>query len=97
MLNENKIGALCVKELTILKKSTVDELIIEILCGHEIEGCIDGKKACVLNLKEDYITFSINHKRIDIPEEELETFIVYKGKTIRELLEEDIIYNIVVY
>jgi hypothetical protein len=80
-----------------LKKSTVDELIIDIIFGHEIVGRIGLRAAGVLNVKEDYATFFIGKKRIDIPEEELETFIVYKGKTIRELLEEDIIHNIVVY
>lgn len=80
-----------------MKKSKVDELIKDIMYGHEIVGRIGIRAAGVLNLKEDYATFFIGRKRIDIPEEELETFIVYKGKTIRELLEEDIIYNIVVY
>ena len=80
-----------------VKKSTVDDLIMDILCGHELEGHIDGKKACILNLKEDYITFSINSRRINIPEEDLDTAILYKNKTLKELLEEDIFYDIVVY
>ena len=80
-----------------VKKSTVDDLIMDILCGHELEGYIDGKKACILNLKEDYITFSINSRRINIPEEDLDTAILYKNKTLKELLEEDIFYDIVVY
>ena len=75
----------------------LSKLIFDLICGHEIVGSIGLRPAGVLNEKEDYTTFFIGKKRIDIPEEELETFIVYKGKTIRELLEEDIIYNIVVY
>ena len=80
-----------------MKKSKVDELIKDIMYGHEIVGRIGIRAAGVLNLKEDYATFFIGKKRIDIPEEDLETAIVYKGKTIRELLEENIIYNIVMY
>ena len=80
-----------------MKNSTVDDLIMDIICGHELEGYIDGKKACVLNLKEDYITFSINSRRINIPEEDLDSAILYKNKTLKELLEEDIFYDIVVY
>ena len=47
------------KELTILKKSTVDELIRDIIFGNEIVGRIGLRAAGVLNVKEDYATFFI--------------------------------------
>ncbi len=85
-----------------MKKSTVDELISDLICGYDITGLIDGEPAGVLNVREDYVTFFVCSKgrgiSIDIPEEEFgPNTIVYKGKTIRELLEEDIIYNIVIF
>jgi hypothetical protein len=81
---------------------TIDELIYELICGHELVGEIDGEPAGVLNVKEDYVTFFVRSKgrriSIDIPEEDFgPDTVLYKGKTLREILEEGIIYNAVLY
>ena len=81
---------------------TVDELIYRLICGHEITGYIDGEPAGILNIKADSTHFFVGYDgsriSMDIPEEDFgPDTVLYKGKTLRELLEEDIFYDIVVY
>ena len=81
---------------------TIDELIYELICGHELVGEIDGEPAGILNVKADSTHFFVGHKgsriSMDIPEEDFgPDTVLYKGKTLREILEEGIIYNAVLY
>lgn len=77
---------------------TVDELIYRLICGHEITGYIDGKPAGVLNVVEDYTLFFVDEFELFIPDEDFgPDTVLYKGKTIKELLDEDIFYDINVY
>lgn len=80
----------------------VDELIDRLICGHEVTGYIDGEPAGVLNVKEDYIHFFVGYDgciiSIDIPDEDFgPDTVLYKGKTIKELLDEDIFYDIHIF
>ena len=80
---------------------TVDDVIKRLIIGCEIIGYIDGEPAGVLNVKKGYATFFVGYDGsiidIDIPRDYLDTAILYKGKTLKELLEEDIFYNVNVY
>lgn len=81
---------------------TVDGLIEYLMIGGEITGYIDGEKAGVLNVREDYTTFFVGYNGsiidMDIPDDEFgPDTILYKGKTLKELLEEDIFYDVEVY
>lgn len=83
---------------------TIDELIYDLICGHELVGEIDGEPAGILNVKRGYATFFFGNEdsetSIDmhIPKEDFgPDTVLYKGKTLREILEEGIIYNAVLY
>ena len=86
------------KEEDYIEEMNSDELIADLMIGHEIEGYIEGKHAAILNIKEDYVTFCIGDEKIEIPNEEFgPDTVIYKNKTIKELLDEEIFYNIDVF
>lgn len=79
---------------------TIDETmehLIRYRC--DLTGYIDGEVAGLINEK-DCATFFVGYDgcifELDVPREELDTAILYKGKTLKELLEEDIFYNAIV-
>ena len=81
---------------------TVDDVIERLIrYWTELTGYIDGEPAGVLSVKKGYATFFVGYDGsiidIDVPREDLDTAILYKGKTLKELLEEDIFYNVNVY
>lgn len=79
---------------------TIDETmeyLIRYRC--DLTGYIDGEVAGIINEK-GYAAFFVGYDgctfELDVPKEELDTAILYKGKTLKELLEEDIFYNVIV-
>lgn len=80
---------------------TIDETIeclIKYRC--DLTGYVDGEVAGIINVK-DYAAFFVGYDgctfELNVPREELETAILYKGKTLKELLEEGIFYDAEVY
>ena len=80
---------------------TIDETmeyLIRYRC--DLTGYIDGEVAGIINEK-GYAAFFVGYDgctfELDVPKEELDTAILYKGKTLKELLEEDIFYNVIVH
>lgn len=84
-----------------MKEYTVDEVmecLIRFRC--DLTGYVDGEVAGLLQVKKDCVTFFVGYDgcifELDVPREELDTAILYKGKTLKELLEENIFYNAIV-
>lgn len=81
-----------------MEEYTIDEVmeyLIRFRC--DLTGYVDGEVAGLLQVKKDCATFFVGYDgcifELDVPREELDTAILYKGKTIKELLEEGIFYN----
>lgn len=80
---------------------TVDETMEHLIrYRRDLTGYIDGEVAGLINEK-DCATFFVGYDgctfELDVPREELDTAILYKGKTIKGLLEEGIFYNAIVW
>ena len=80
---------------------TIDETmecLIRYRC--DLTGYIDGEVAGIINEK-GYAAFFVGYDgctfELDVPKEELDTAILYKGKTLKELLEEGIFYNAILW